>query len=151
MWSWLKKLVTGGPAAVGADTITTVATAAADVVERWAPGDAKKTEMYLDVQKAIAESVDKARTFDPRTNSTRGFAEFINVLVDAAQRMIRPTVTIGLVGGVFGWWPLATQTLDPIVLSWSETVIGFWFGVRTITKDIPSLIKMLVELKRGAK
>jgi len=138
----------GSGAKAAADAVVDTANGVSDIVERWAPSDAKKHEMYMDVQKAVSESVAAARQYDPRTNSTHPVSEFINVIVDASTRMIRPGVTILLIGGVFGWWPVETHTVDPVVLGWGEVVIGFWFGVRTLTKDIPSLIKMLVELKK---
>lgn len=148
LMSWLSKIF-GSGAKAASDAVVDTAKGVADIVERWAPSDKAKHDMYMDIQKVMVEAQANARAYDPRTTATGRAAEFLNVLVDAVCRLIRPGVTILIVGGVFGWWEIQTQTLDPLVLSWGESVIGFWFGIRAITRDIPSLLKMLVELKRG--
>lgn len=145
--NWLKNLFGGGNPVAGVIVDTTKGVA--DVVERWLPGDAKSHEMNMEAQQKANEATASARTFDPRTSSTRAVAEFFNVLVDGVTRLIRPGVTVLLVGGVFGWWRVETQTVDPLVLWGFQSVMAFWFGMRALTRDIPQLIKMLVELKRG--
>lgn len=147
--SWLKKTFGGGNPVASA--VVETAKGVADIVERWAPSDAAKHAMYMDVHAKLTEAVNAARSYDPRSPATRAATEFINVVVDAANRMIRPGLAILTTGAVFGWWRVETSTLDPIVLAWAEGIGMFYFGIRAITRDIPSLIKMLVELKRGAK
>lgn len=138
------------PGKLVADAVVQTATGVADIVERWAPSDQAKHQMNMDVTKLVTESIAAARAYDPRTSGTTKFAEVVNVTVDAAARCIRPGVTILLVGGVFGWWPVETKTVDPIVLSWGEIVIGFWFGYRTVIKDLPSLLLALKKLREKA-
>lgn len=145
--SWLTKIFGGGNpvAAIVVDTAKGVS----DIVERWAPSDAAKHGMTQEVNKLLNESTTAARAYDPRTVGTGRYAEVINVTIDGINRLIRPGMTILIIGAVFGWWPVETKTIDPIVLAWAEAIGAFWFGMRSVTRDIPSLIKMLVELKRG--
>lgn len=136
---------TANPAIVAgqgvAGAVGGIATTAADIVERWVPGSADKVKMQIDIQDSIAKAVNEARAYDPRTVSTTKFGDTVNVIVDAFCRLIRPVVTVLMVGSVFGWFDISTKSLDPTVLSWGGLTIGYWFGMRTITQDIPSLIK----------
>lgn len=146
--SWLTSIF-GGSAKTASGIIVDTTKGVADVVERWAPSDRAKHDMQQDVQKLLNESVSAARQHDPRTNGTSFYAEFVNVSIDALNRLVRPGMTILIVGAMFGWWPVETKSADPVVLGWAEAIGAYWFGMRAITRDIPSLIKMLIELKRG--
>ena len=111
----------------------------ADIVERWAPGAEKKHEMAADIDRRIEAAVDNARQHDTRIGNVRGT---FNDIVNGINRLVRPTITIGLVGGVMGFWELPkTDEIDPIILGFTETVLIFWFGGRALFKDLPSLIK----------
>lgn len=141
----------GAPATAAkgaAGAVVDVANGVSDIVERWAPSADKKHEMYLEINKAVQDAAASARTYNPVSTGTSRFSEITNVLVDAASRMIRPLVTVLLIGAVFGWWPVATRTVDPIVLSWGEAVMAFWFGARTVFKDIPELLKSIKDLRK---
>jgi hypothetical protein len=116
----------------------------ADVVERWAPGDEKKAEMTVELNKLV----ETARAYDPRTSATGKTAEFINVLVDGVTRLIRPGVTIVIFGGVFGWWGISVKSIDPFIVSWGQDLMVFWFGSRTVLKDLPVFLKMLKDLRK---
>lgn len=133
--------VFGSPVKDVADGVVEVAGKAADIVERWAPSDAKRHEMQIEVQKTIAQAVAEARQYDPRTLGTSLYAEVLNVTVDAFSRAIRPGVTILLLGAVFGWWTINVAVVDSKIADWAELVVGFWFGMRTLVKDIPALIQ----------
>lgn len=145
--SWFKNIFGGGNPIAGA--VVDTAKGVADIVERWAPSDAAKHEMKQQVDKLLMDSAAGARAYDPRSTGASFYAEFVNVTIDGLTRLIRPGMTILIVGAVFGWWHIETQTLDPVVLGWAEAIGAFWFGMRSITRDIPQLIKMLVELRRG--
>lgn len=144
---WSKIFGTGAKAA--ADAVVDTAKGVSDIVERWAPSDKAKHEMEQQVNELLAKSTAAARTYDPRTTGTSFYSEFINTTIDGLTRLIRPGMTLLIIGAVFGWWHVETQTLDPIVLAWAEGIGAFWFGMRSITRDIPSLIKVLVDIKRG--
>lgn len=131
-----------GPGAVAAP-LTEAAKTAADIVERWAPGDEKRHQMQQEVDALVAKARAEARSYDPRTLGNLPFTEVWNAVIDGINRLIRPAVAIGLLGGLFGWWPIAIHTVDPIIVTWSEAVFGFYFGVRTLTADLPRLLKEL--------
>lgn len=137
----LKKVFGGGNPVAG--VVVETAEGVANIVERWAPSEDKKHQMYLDINNLVQSNAEAARKYDPRSGGSSLFMEITNGLVDAVARLIRPGVTILLVGAVFGWWPVKTESLDPVVLGWSEAVMVFWFGARTLFKDIPSLIKAI--------
>jgi hypothetical protein len=135
------------PGKLVADAVVETANGVANIVERWAPSDQAKHQMNMDVTKLVTDSIAAARAYDPRTTGTGKFSEIVNVSVDAVARMIRPGVTILIIGGVFGWWPLETENVNPVVLSWGEIVVGFWFGYRTVIKDVPALLASLKQLR----
>lgn len=72
---------------------------------------------------------------------------FLDVLVDAAARIVRPWVTVHVLGAFFGYWELATATLTPLQESMVYLVFTFWFGGRAIMKDIPQMLKAFRKLK----
>lgn len=117
----------------------------ADIVERWAPSATGKHEMAQAIDSAIEGSVASARAADAPPGNNR---TWFDSLVDGLNRLIRPGVTVGLFGGVFGWWKLPkVEDVDPIVLAWTGTVFLFWFGGRAIFKDLPGVIKYLRETR----
>lgn len=147
--SWFSKIFgTGAKEAAGA--VTDVVKGVSDVVERWAPSEAKKYEMAQDIQKLANEAIASARLYDPRSTATGKAAELINVLVDAVNRSVRPGFTVMLAGGVFGWWALpAPGAVDPIYLGWFENIILFWFGGRMLFKDLPAVINYMATLRKS--
>ncbi len=113
----------------------------ADIVERWAPSAEGKHEMATEIDKAIEGSVNNARAHDtpPGNNRTK-----FDSVVDGINRLVRPTVTFFLFGGIAGIWNLPkVNDIDPIVLAWTGTVFLFWFGGRALFKDLPGVIKYL--------
>lgn len=145
--SLLSKLLGTGAKEV-AGVVTDTAKAAADIVERWAPSDAAKHQMMMDVMAKVNEAVANARAYDPRSTATGRVAELINVLVDGINRLVRPGVTLGLFGGIAGWWQLPrVGDIDPVILDASYTVLIFWFGGRALFKDLPALLQYLKSMK----
>jgi hypothetical protein len=133
----------GAPAVAAegvAGAVVKTAEGVANIVERWSPSEAAKHEMALAINQVVQDGAAAARAYDPRSGGPSLFMEITNGLVDALSRLIRPLVTILLVGGVFGWWPIRVENLDPVVLGWGEGVMIFWFGQRALFKDVPSLI-----------
>ena len=119
----------------------------ADIVERWAPSAEGKHEMAQEIDRAIAESVQSARTHDAPPGDNRTWFDSV---VDGVNRLVRPGVTLFLFGGVAGVWELPKiGDVDPIILSWTGTVFLFWFGGRAIFKDLPGVIKYLRETRGG--
>lgn len=131
-----------------AESVVKTAEGVADIVERWKPSEQARHQMTMEIQKLVNDSLASARSYDPRSEGGGVVGGFVNVFVDALSRLIRPGVTIMLIGGVLGWWTLPPpNSIDPVYMEWTYTVVAFWFGTRTIFKDIPSLLAHI----RGAK
>jgi hypothetical protein len=126
------------------EAVTKTASGIADVVERWAPGDEKKTQMTVELNKLV----ETARAYDPRSTATGKCAEFINVLVDSFTRLIRPALTVAIFGGFFGWWKLGAASDDPTIVAWGYDLMAFWFGSRTVFSDIPKLVATLKAIRK---
>jgi hypothetical protein len=129
----------GGTAKIATD----VAGGVADIVERWKPGEGKKQEMQMEVAEFLHKSIADARKHDQPMNS--GIA-IIDALVNGVNRLIRPWVTITVIGSLFGYWELpAPDTIDPQYWDITKIILAFWFGGRFLVKDIPQAIKSVVK------
>lgn len=106
----------------------------------------------------IAKTVDKVhysaeeRAADDAADlaSARAFAGvsnqpgFINQVVDAANRMVRPGVTLWLCGGFIGWWSMPAP--DAVSEYWQSVfmiVLTFWFGGRALLRDLPAAVRAM--------
>lgn len=137
-----------------AETVVKTAEGVADIVERWKPSERAKHDMAREDLGDQRTAAQEARAYDPRSSATSGsilggISDIINVSVDATNRLIRPGVAVLLIGGTFGLWDLQVQTADPVVLGWTEAVVGFYFGVRTVVYDIPKLLVAIKALRSG--
>lgn len=101
------------------------------------------------VDKAVYTGQEQAKDAVADANSARALpmpshGTWLDVLVDAINRLIRPSVTIWLCGGLAGFWPLPkTGDVDPVILNVFWTVMGFWFGGRMLLKDLPAFLREL--------
>jgi hypothetical protein len=130
---------TGGTAKIATD----VAGGVADIVERWNPGEGKQHEMKMEVAEFLEKSISDARKHDQPMNS--GIA-IVDALVNGVNRLIRPWVTITVIGHLFGHWELPPpDTIDPRYWDITLIVLGFWFGGRALFKDLPHAIKSLAK------
>lgn len=129
--------VTGGVVKAGTAAITEIST----VVEKWYPGAEKNHEMAQEIAAMYMKSQESARGHD--TPMWSGIA-LLDGMVNGVNRLIRPGVTIGLVGGVMGWWQLpAPEGIDPVYFHFTEITLLFWFGGRALFKDLPAMLKYL--------
>jgi len=127
----------GGTATLGLG----VANGVADIVERWRPGDAKNHEMAMEVNQLVEGAYSDAREHDQPMNS--GVA-WVDATVNGINRLIRPWVTITVLGSLFGYWDLPPpESIDPQYWLMAQVVLSFWFGGRLLFKDIPATIKGL--------
>lgn len=117
----------------------------------WLFGGSGGAEKALDVaDKAFHTEQERATEDAADLASARSFAGpsdnpgVINQIVDAANRLIRPGVTLWLVGGFVGWWDLPVPgSIDPYWQNVFMLVLTFWFGGRAILKDLPQAIKLI--------
>ena len=112
------------------------ASGVADIVERWKPGETTKHQMEMDV----ANLVDSARRHD----SPVAGGGILGAIADGLNRLVRPVVTIYVLGGLFGFFePELSKDIDPWFLAQGEKIIIFWFGGKVLLKDLPAAIKYL--------
>lgn len=147
----LSKLGVGPADAV--KVVTDAAGDVADIVERWKPSEKAKHDMGLESQAADAKTTQEARNYDPKTTLEGSsllalIVNSINVVVDAMNRLVRPTLAFTLMGSLFSWWEVKLNTTDPLMVEMSVAVFGFYFGVRGITEDLPKIIRVFAELRK---
>ena len=112
--------------------------------DKFNPSETTRHKMNLDDQKAGDASQDSARKMILVTHES-----WLDILVDALNRLPRPLITMWAVGGLIGWWQLPrTGDIDPFMQNIIWTVISFWFGSRVMFKDIPNAIKVFNENKK---
>lgn len=114
-----------------------------DLVDRWKPSATTKHKMSLEDLKAGDVSQESAREMEQISHESK-----FDIFVDGMNRLMRPLMTIWAVGGLAGGWDLpSTDTVDPVMMNIIWTIVTFWFGSRTIFKDIPNAIKIYQQLK----
>ena len=135
----LKDFFLGGTA----NAVGDMAGGIADIVERWKPGESKRHEMQQEVNEFIQRSYDSARKHDQPMNSG---SPALDGIVNGINRLIRPWVTITVIGSLFGYWTLPPpESIDPQYWTITQIILGFWFGGRFLVKDIPQAIKGMVK------
>ena len=135
--SKLKDFFLGGTG----EAITKTADGIADIVEKWHPGEIKKHELTMEINEFLEKSYENARQHDQPMNSG---VLVVDAIVNGINRLIRPWVTITVVGSLFGYWELPPpQSIDPQYWVIVQGVLGFYFGGRMLFKDIPTAIKFL--------
>lgn len=87
-----------------------------------------------------AKDLASARSFAGVSNQPG----FVNQVVDATNRLIRPGVTLWLCGGFIGWWTLPKPGfVDPYWQNVFMIVLTFWFGGRALLKDLPAAVRAM--------
>ncbi len=120
---------------------TEVVSEIAGVVEKWLPGAEKKHEMSQEIAELYMKSQASARVHDAPMNS--GLA-ILDGLINGVSRLIRPAVTIGLIGVIMGWVEVPEpDKIDPIYFHFMEMTLIFWFGGRALFKDLPAMLKYM--------
>ena len=113
-------------------------------------GGSKTSEKVLDMaDKAIdtqqeRSERDQADLSDARDMQISSHSTMFDVFVDGMSRLVRPGVTLWLVGGFIGWWAL--PRVESISEYWQNIfmiVLTFWFGGRAILKDLPGAIALM--------
>lgn len=139
-----------------AKAMTDSATDVNALVERWKPSAASTIEAAKEIQAVVDKGIEVgiANTQSAREHD-QPLSSGINLLdgiINGVNRLVRPAVTIGILGSWFGWWELTPlTTLDPTHAKAIEIVLLFWFGGRTIAKDLPAGIAFVMERYARAK
>ena len=137
IFSKLGAFLGGGAAKAGLN----IAGGIADIVERWNPGDSKNVQFTKELTSVVNASYDSARRHDaPMQSGVR----WLDGVVNGVNRLIRPWVTITVIGSLFGYWNLPPpQNVAPAYWIMVQIILGFWFGGRLVTKDIPAALGYL--------
>lgn len=115
-----------------------------DVIERFIPSAASIAENEQKDKEANAKSQDNARSLKFTSHES-----WLDIIIDAWNRSIRPMITTGLIGIWFGWWEApALDDLNPFYIQMTMIVFTFWFGGRFVTKDIMPAIQAWRERKK---
>ncbi len=123
-------------------------------VASWFFGGGGAETIAKTVDKATYTAEEKAKDDVTDLASARQFygaanmPGLLNQLVDGANRLIRPWVTIELFARWFGYKPFPKlEGIDPFWVTITMIVLTFWFGGRTLVRDIPAMVKTLRGLK----
>ena len=136
------KKIAGFFAGGTAKAATDIAGGVADIVERWRPGEGKRHEMEMEIAAFLQDTYDSARKHDSPMDSG---IPIVDALVNGVNRLIRPWVTITVIGSLFGYWQLPPpESIDPQYWTITQIILGFWFGGRFLVKDIPQGIKSVI-------
>jgi len=130
---------------IDAEKAGALAGKAADIIGRYAPGITGKDEMVKELIELQGSGQDSARAHDQPMASG---VPIMDALINGINRLIRPFVAVGLIGGYMGWWMVpAPGTVDPELYSMLKIVLLFYFGGRTVFKDLPQAIQYMKGLR----
>lgn len=101
---------------------------------------------YSDQEKADTDQKDLASA---RSMQLVSHGSAFDVLVDGINRLIRPGVTLWLIGGFLDWWRLPMPgAIDPFWLEIFMIIVTFWFGGRVLLKDLPKALAAIRDLQK---
>lgn len=125
--------------------LSTVAKTVNDIVSQWVTNPAERAEQVDKILQAAQTDVASARTFATAYPGDTGFSAF----ADGVNKMIRPALAIGVIGGLYGWWRLPDVShLPDFYATLGYSVIGFYFGVVSVVDDLPrGVAKLLTAIK----
>lgn len=113
------------------------------------PGDGVSKVVEV-ADKAIHTEQERAEKDSADLESARQFAGvsngagWFNQFVDGVNRLVRPWVTVEILGRWLGYWDRSFATnLTPFEENLVLLVLTFWFGGRAILKDLPTAIRMM--------
>ncbi len=137
MFTWVKA---AWNAVFGGSTSgKSVAETVAETVDNYAPGQVTQHKMQVEDVKVGDESQAQARQFEPKAS---GLSDWWNLFIDGLNRLPRPLFALWAFGELSGLLavPPGLNTLHPIVLNIIWTIIGFYFGIRTVSQDLPKML-----------
>lgn len=159
MWSTLFSMIGSGFTALfGGGSSGSNQTLVGQIVDKVLPETAKEVqEAVIEEGKQDIADVTSARAYEPTDMApqpivTTGIVPFMltwilaaaSKMVDVVNHMIRPGTFIWLAGGFSGLWKLPDpKAIDPQLWTIFEIVVTFYFGARTIVKDLPALFNAI--------
>jgi len=125
-----------GTSSTGPDIVKEVA----DIADNYKPGVVTTHNMDIETTKVEDASQDSARKFD-----APAMDDIFNRIVNGLNRLPRPLFALWSFGVLVGWFPIPAvlATAPALVLNIIWTVVGFFFGIRTLSQDLPELIKKI--------
>jgi hypothetical protein len=107
-----------------------------DTVDRWSPSAQTLQENSIEDLKAGDASQESARGMKQVNHES-----WVDIFVDAMNRLPRPLIGGWVICILFGWVePTHLESLSPLTMNIVWTVVTFWFGSRVVFKDIPKAI-----------
>lgn len=125
-WGWIKAI--GGFFAGGGKTAEKVVEMADEAV----------------MTRQEATEIDQKDLSDARAMQQFSHSSWFDILIDGFSRLVRPGMTLWIIGGFTGWWKL--PRVEEISEYWQNVfmiLLTFWFGGRAILKDLPSAIRAM--------
>ena len=140
-WRAITGLFTPGTATGGKSIVRETA----DIIDNYNPGEVTKHGMAIEDIKVGDASQAEARKYEPSTTGVDWFNKF----VDGLNRLPRPLFSFWAFGQLTGLLatPASLMNMNPIVLNIIWTIIGFYFGVRTISQDLPKAIEAWYQIR----
>ena len=121
-----------------------IVTQVSDVADKWNPSETTQHKMSIEDLKAGDASQDSARGMEFVNH-----ASWLDILIDAGNRSVRPLFSLWAFGILSGWWTGPnTAEIDPMVMNIIWTIVTFWFGARVLFKDLPNAIMGFRNLKK---
>lgn len=141
--------LTGLFGAGGSDGGKSIVQEAADVVDRFHPSPVKEHEMAVEDVQVGDASQSAARSMQFQSSGT----DWFNKTVDGLNRLPRPLFAFWAFGELAGILPTppGINAMNPIVLNIIWTIIGFYFGIRTISQDLPKAVQAWYQVKAMMK
>lgn len=139
--SGIKALFGFGTSSAGQSVVSEVTS----VVKDYDPGTKDTHDMAVEDDKNAQAATASAQALSFQTHNT-GF----DVFVDGVWRLMRPTIIIAFLLGLYGVIPVPKPgQVDPLFLAWFDKIMYFLFGGRLILKDIPSALSYILAIRKG--
>lgn len=128
----------------GSTSGKSVAEEVADTVKDYKPGAIDEHNMAVENEKVGDESQAAARAYESSPPPSGMFDTF----VDALNRLPRPMFAMWAFAELTGILetPASFASMNPIVLNIIWTIIGFYFGIRTISQDLPKAVQAFYDI-----
>lgn len=140
LFSWL------GIGNAAGNGLSNVAETANDIVGQWIQNPAERAQQVDKIMEAARSDLASARNFDNALPGDTGF----NSVADGINKLIRPILALGIIGGLYHWWPLPDLSKVPDwYITMGYSVFGFYFGVVSVVDDLPRGIGKIIKLIRG--